>query len=774
MLRTPPSQAAPELTSMDERLDNVSRGQTAETSGAAENLQIDRGKRRSWKWVEHLLLIVLVGGFTVTGLVPAWRHLNSDFPNYYLVARLYRVGYPLERIYEWTWLQRQKDRQGIDQRLVSFIPSTLPSALAVAPWSSLPPLEAKRRWLILNLALLLLTAFLLTRFTKLGWERIALLIFLTFIPLRDEFLFGQMHLVVLLLLTLAAWLFFRDSQILSGISLAIAAALKIFPALFVIYFAWKRQWRAAIGLALGLVGVAATSLCLFGKSACLLYVRQVLPAALRGETLDPYNPAWNSWTALVRRLFIAEPELNPAPVAHLLWLYAFLQPFIHAFIFVVFMWAIGSKKHDDERTRIEWATFLFLLLFLSSQPGSYHFVALILTAALVVDYLLAHQRFVQVGIAVATYALIGAPMLRLPWITISAAGWGNLLFFPRLAWMTAFGGVLLWTLVPRLRQSLRARFHVNSAALAASTLIVISAAGFISTERHLRGQFENYDARIAVTPGSLLASDPTLTSSGTLFTSMTPTGYTIRRQQNGKGEDLHGLNGDWFHPTAAGDANSIWAEQSTWNGSRVVRFASDATGQQSVLTTDDTEAEDAEQPVASRDGQFLAFMRPVRGRNSLWVEKISPIFPAAENRGSAQPKEIAGEEYDVREATFLPDNRLIFSAKRNDRFRLFVATRSDKIEIEELSKPSCSARYPAVSPDGQWIAFSCEEGSAAQIHVADLDGNGVLGKKDLQLTSGDCNSISPAWTADSKRLVYATDCGRGLGLTALAQATVFP
>ncbi|MGB7642867.1 MAG: hypothetical protein WBL82_16370 [Terriglobales bacterium] len=58
--------------------------------------------------------------------------------------------------------------------------------------------------------------------------------------------------------------------------------------------------------------------------------------------------------------------------------------------------------------------------------------------------------------------------------------------------------------------------------------------------------------------------------------------------------------------------------------------------------------------------------------------------------------------------------------------------------------------------------------------MADLDGNGVLGKKDLQLTSGDCNSISPAWTADSKRLVYATDCGRGLGLTALVQATVFP
>jgi hypothetical protein len=774
MSRTSPSRAATETKPPDESLNVDSRSPLAETLDAAETIQINQGQRRLWKWIEHLLLVVLVVGFAVKGFVPAWRHLNSDFPNYYLVARLYRAGYPLERVYDWTWLQRQKDRQGIDQRLVSFIPSTLPSALAVAPWSSLPPLQAKRRWLVLNLAVLLLTAFLLTRVTQLGWERIALLTFLAFIPLRNEFLYGQMHLVVLLLLTLAAWLFFRDSQFLSGISLAMAAALKIFPALFVIYFAWKRQWRAAFGLAVGLIGAMAASLYLFGKSACLLYVRQVLPAGLRGETLDPYNPAWNSWTALVWRLFIAEPELNPSPVAHLPWLYAFLQPFIHAVIFVVFMWAIGSKKRNDERTKIEWATFLFLLLFLSSQPGSYHFVALILTAALIVDYLLAHERFVHAGIAVALYALIGAPMLRLPWPSISATGWQNLLFFPRLAWMTAFAAVLLWMLIPRSTRSLSACFHAKPAVIAASTLIVITAAGFISNQRHLRGQFENYNSRIAVTPGGLLASDPALTSTGILFTSMTPTGYTIRREQNGERENLPGLDGDWFHPTAAGDSNSIWAEQSTLKGSRIVRFTLGATGSQSPLTTNAVEAENAGQPAVSRDGQLLAFLRPVQGRNSLWVQKITPTSSTPEGSGSAQPTEIAGEEYDVREATFLPDHRLIFSAKRNDRLRLFVASQSDKVEIEELNEPACSARYPAISPDGRWIAFSCEEGSATQIHVADLNGTRGLGKKDMQLTSADCNSISPAWTSDSKKLVYATDCGRGLGLTALVQATVFP
>jgi len=42
----------------------------------------------------------------------------------------------------------------------------------------------------------------------------------------------------------------------------------------------------------------------------------------------------------------------------------------------------------------------------------------------------------------------------------------------------------------------------------------------------------------------------------------------------------------------------------------------------------------------------------------------------------------------------------------------------------------------------------------------------------VQPTNADCNSVSPVWTPDSKNLIDATDCGRGLGLTALAGSNV--
>jgi hypothetical protein len=246
---------------------------------------------------------------------------------------------------------------------------------------------------------------------------------------------------------------------------------------------------------------------------------------------------------------------------------------------------------------------------------------------------------------------------------------------------------------------------------------------------------------------------------------MTQTAYTIRQLQNGTATTFAGIGGgDWFHATVATGTNSIWAEQSTPNGSRTVRLGMDAAGKAGIV---ETEAEDAEQPVVSQDGQILAFLRPVKGRNALWARRIGPTIGIPER---AEPREIAGEEYDVHEAAFLPGHRLIFSSKQSGRFALYVATWSQETEeIEELKKPTCSARYPAISPDGRWLAFTCEQGGSAQLHVTSLEGD-----HEEQLTSGDCNSISPAWTADSKNLVYATDCGRGLGLTALARVTVFP
>jgi len=725
--------------------------------------------RRSPDWTrssESALLVILILVFLAKGLIPAWRHLNSDFPNYYLVARLYRQGYPVERVYDWVWLQRQKDHQAIDVPLVSYIPSTLPSALMVLPWSSLSPLQAKHWWLLVNLAFLLVTAVLLSAVTKMHPRRIALLMFLAVIPLRDSFLYGQMHILVLLLITFAAFLYFEDSFFFSGVVLAIAATLKIYPALFLIFFAFKKHWRAAIGLIVGLSSATMISVYLFGINTCRLYVQEILPRALMGETIDPYNVGWNSLTALLRRLFIAEPELNPAPVAHAPALYAFLHPLVHGFIFVTFMWAIGSKTGGVGRRKLEWATFLFLLLLLSSQPGPYHFVVLILAAVLVIDYLVAHQQSIKAGSFVVIYALICGPLVRLP--GVSAAGWSNLMFFSRLALMVLLGGVLLWILIPLTPESPGKRFNSRVSLPAASVLVGLVAIGYISNMRHLQGQFDNYQSRVVTVPGSAIATDPIVTSDGLFFTALVPRSIPSIRDTYKVYEfraasiASFAVGGDWFHPAVRKDGHPAWVEVSTNSGSRVVRF-SPAFSENPVDETM-VEAEDAEQPIVSLDGELLSFIRPVKGRGSLWVRDIGAGRPGTVTIGERQ---ITGSQYDVRESAFFPDHRMVFSARREGRFRLYEADLASGV-ITEMNVPTCSARYPAGSPDGEWIAFSCDQRGAWQIHVMNRHT-----REQVQLTNADCNSVSPAWTLDSKELIYATDCSRGIGLTALARLSAF-
>jgi hypothetical protein len=701
-------------------------------------------------WMQHLLLLILVGGFVVKGFIPGWKSLNSDFPNYYLVARLYRAGYPLERVYDWTWLQRQKDHQGIPQGLVSFIPSTLLSALPILPWSSLSALEAKHAWMIANLVFLCAILLLLTRMTALGWERAALLLFLAFTPLRNNFLLGQMHVLVLLLLALGAWLYFRGRHFASGVSLAIAGALKIYPALFLILFLWKKQWRAAAGLVAGAVACAALSLYLFGCNAFVFYATEVLPAGLRGESLDPYSTGWNSLTALLRRLLIYEPELNPSPVAHLPHLYAILQPLVHAVILVGFLCAIGSRNGDEDRQKLEWGAFLFLLLLISSQPGSYHFVALVLTAALVGDHLLTRGQCLLGGLALFLYCLICSPVIR--WHGVAEAGWQNLLFFPRLAFMMILGGLLLWILAPPVSS-----LSFRSVAPGLSLVAALTLFGFLSTEHHLKGQFDNYKARIAVTPGNIFASNPAITSSDVLFTVMEPGRYTIRGEKNGRDLDLPGVARDWFHAAVAQDAGQVWLEQATAKGSEIIRLESATGGSPQTL-----EVSDGQEPVISHDGQLLAFIRETSGGRSLWIRKTES---SAGGTGKSEPVQIAAADYDVHEVTFLPDRRLIFSSLHDGDFSLYTATESGA--ITEMTKPNCPARYPAASADGGWLAYSCRERGRWQLHAMNFESG-----KEIRFTSADCNSVSPAWTADSHQIIYATDCGRGLGLTALARVAL--
>src|SRR5215471_10838778 len=154
--------------------------------------------------VEWVTVGVLAVAFVVVSFVPAWRSLKSEFPNYYLAAELYRHDIPLDRVYEWTWFQRQNDHWGVRDGLVSFAPNPPTLILASVPLAWLKPLAAKRAWLILSLASLALSVAMLRRVTTLSWRRLSLITLLCMLPLNVDFLFAR-HYVVILTLVCASY-----------------------------------------------------------------------------------------------------------------------------------------------------------------------------------------------------------------------------------------------------------------------------------------------------------------------------------------------------------------------------------------------------------------------------------------------------------------------------------------------------------------------------------------------------------------------------------------
>jgi len=739
---------------------------------------------------EYLLLMVLLAGFVWQGLIPGWRSLNTDFSNYYLASRLYRQGYPVKHFYDYVWFQRQKDHAGVEQPHVAFIPWPPPSILPFLPLSSLPPLVAKRWWMVFNLLLLGGAVSLLNSIVQLGPRRVVIIVFLAIDALRTNFMFGQEHCLVAFLLALATFFYFRGSTASAGATLACGAALKIYPALFLFYFLRKKQWRAISGLLLCALALGLVSLALFGFGTLRYYTIELLPRSLAGEVIDPYNIHWSSFTALLRRLFILEPELNPHPLVHLPLAFAVLQPMCQALLFVPTLWLVSSSRGAPSKEELEWGTYIVLLLILSTNPAPYHFCALIVAGVLATNYLLESTQRAQAYFLLVLYGLVCLPVHH-AWPGPLTA-WQTFQVYLRLGALTALWLVLLWALTSRQPEGHRVRLKSREAAAFGILLLALMAAGASANLLHMNGLFANYANRLVVRKDSTIATEPSVAGEQVFFTTMVRSGYSIASLDRGSVTDIP-LGSDAFHLTAS-EAGEAWVELASAS-SRVARFtlrdlpfesslepsspprmgsgthiryAAPQLGRGTIVGPDGAavEAEDAEQPVVSLDGKWLAFIRETRGRGGLWFKELLPKANTAS--ADAVEWQAGDEKCDVLEAAFFPDDRIVFAAQVNSLAALFALDLITR-RISPLSISSQPTRYPAVSPDGQWLAYSQNEKGSWQLWVMSFP----TGEK-RRLTVGDCNSIAPAWFGDSKTLVYATDCGRGLGMTALCRVRAVP
>jgi len=646
-------------------------------------------------------VVTLAGSFFLaTSFRQGWTQVETDFPNYYTAAVLTRHHMPLKRFYDWQWFQRQMNYTGTERQLGGYIPQTPLTMLPYLPMSGLAPQAAKQVWLVFNLIFLGACVWLLSRMTHMSAGIILLIALSGYISLDSNFQLGQYYVFLLFVLTIGVWCLIRGNIFTAGIVMGVICMLKLYTAPFLLYFIWKRQWRALLGMLLACLGLGALSVAIFGWDANVFYLAYVFRRASENSILDPYNPGTGTLTNLLRRTFILEPELNPHPLFQAPFVFFLLQPLLTLAILTVPLLAVAR---DAIVTSREVAWFLVAILLASPNTASYVFVVLLLPIAILLE--VSGRRWAL--LLVTAYIVLCLPLRP-------DSSW----LFPKV-W-------LLFTLYLIAGRKYWRNVSIRSVGVAIPIILVISLSSAFSHQRDYNLEPARKLESVESQASSIYASNPAISRSGITFEAMGRGRYILNRKL--------AFPGHAFHPSVPASGDLIYFELVADGHSRIVSFDPKT----KVLERLTPAAADARSPAISLDGNKLAYI----SGDKLFIHGVGPLLTPT----------------PVDDAVWFPGaNHLAFSAGG-------AIYDSNGIRPMALSVAGDHSE-PAISPDGNWLAFTSTRKGIRHVWIENI-ATGVV----REMTGGSCNSFAPAWELDSKGLVFASDCGRGLGLPRLYRA----
>jgi hypothetical protein len=540
--------------------------------------------------ITRLAALAAIAFFLATAFRSGWRRAETDFPNYYTAAVLVRKGLPVREYYDWTWFQRQMNYAGIERQLGGYAPQTPLTALPLVGLTGFPPQKAKRIWLLLNLGFLGATVWLLTRLTELRWEQMTLLAFLGFGSLYSNFLYGQYYVFLLFLLTVAFYCLDNENPAASGFLSGVAFGLKLYGGPLLLYFAIKKNWKGVAGFVGAAICAVAVAIALFGWGDVHYYATQIFPRSLEGEFTDAYNSGNGTLSALLRRLFVMEPELNPQPLWNAPGLFFFLRPFVTLLILAFTLLGLATKGAGVERRDFAW--FLIGMLLLTPLLASYTFILLLLPVALLLRDAGHRER---VFLIVSFFAL--SFPLRAGWMWV----------FPKL-WV-------LLTLFLVIGREYSRQFRPK---LVACAVIAAAVLASVDARRHLVSYAaepgRRYERITSDKPG-IFSSSPAVSRAGLFYQAIGTDRYVLRWLHDGRTEEL-AYEGQAFRPVAPSPDGPIYFELVAHGSSTTMAFDPSTRRVASGFLANSAVVANS---VASPDGKWVAFESTETGPRQIWL-----------------------------------------------------------------------------------------------------------------------------------------------------------
>lgn len=668
------------------------------------------------------LAVLLAAALFLGPFLQGFQRMETDFPNYYTAALLTIHHMPLRLFYDWTWFQRQIHYAGIDHQLGGYIPHTPLTMLPYLPLTAFAPQRAKQIWLVVELLLLAASILLLAKISRRPKLEVLVLALLAYSSLSFNLELGQYYILFLFLLIASFHCLLRRREYLGGALLGLIFALKLYTAPFALFFLVRRQWKAFFGFLGAVTALTLLAIALFGWSDVWFFATTVMARGLDGSVMDPYNPGLASMTAFLRRTFIAEPGLNPHPLWNHPSAFFFLRTAYTLGVLGISLLALAKHRLIDEAHALAW--FVIVLFVLSPNEASYTFIILLVPVVLLLD----NARPLWSAILIGLYVAVQLPLF--PWY----AG-----LFPKVWLMLALFLFAGWTLLRK----------IPAPALCAVTLAVIgvSAAAAVQNMRVYRAETAQTLHPAVIERNGIYAASPISAGDGWIYEAIASERYLLRKSTPA-GIRTFKFDGDAFHPASSQQGKLIAFELAANAHSQIYLFRPD-TGELRVAVGDSL---NPREPALSVDGAKLAFI----ANDSLYLSKDGKYRILA-----------TGE---ISNPAFFPDDSaIVFSKGRPGHRSIQSISISGQISSPTVRSlvGSVDCFQPAVSLDGRQLAYVCSATGGRHIWVQDLT---TLTTR--RLTNGTCNNESPAWDPDSQSIVFSSDCGRGLGLSALFRLNV--
>ena len=272
------------------------------------------GKFRPMLWFLLFLFVVLLQGQRLIYSLPGNLNSGSDFFQDWASAKNWLEGLPLydalsDSLNRFLNIQTNNKIIIMDVQVNAHPPFSL---FIVLPFAFLPYVHAMLLWNLIMLGIFVCSIVFVFKTMNLPWHWWSIfpasILFLLCGPVQSQIIQGQWNFLLLALLLATYTYDLKNKPWISGISLGIAAAIKLTPLFLILWFLLDRKWNNLVAFLLSFIVCNLLAIIVFGLPDMRDYLLRVLPL-VRDFEGSLGNISWNGFMG---KLFFPEhPELLP-------------------------------------------------------------------------------------------------------------------------------------------------------------------------------------------------------------------------------------------------------------------------------------------------------------------------------------------------------------------------------------------------------------------------------------------------------------------------------